>query len=56
MLVDEDGQPNGRVNWVKSILADDYRNDLWEILDRYNQIRIVTRGGETRWLEVPREE
>lgn len=55
-LINDLGLPNGKVSRVKAIRSEDKREELFEIVDNFNAVRIVTRLTDTTWIEVFLEE
>lgn len=52
-LIGPSGEPNGIVTRVKRVLSEDPDEDLWEVLDKFNQVRFITKTDkEDEWLEV----
>lgn len=56
ILVDDVGTPNGRVSKVKAIISEDRDEELFEVVDSFNQVRIVTRLTDDSWIETFLEE
>lgn len=54
-LLDLLGEPSQKVVRIKQVIANDPREELWEVIDEYNQTRIITES-EDGWLEVNLEE
>lgn len=52
MHVNDLGEPNGKLSSVKSVCSEDRREELFEVVDNFNQILIVTRLTETSWIET----
>lgn len=50
--LDADGQPSEKMTKVKAILSEDRDEELYEVIDNYNQTLIITRLSETSWIEV----
>lgn len=51
-LLDPDGTPSMSYSRVKKYLSHDRHEELWEVLDSINQVRIITTKGNHEWLEV----
>lgn len=51
-LLDPDGEPSGTHTRVKTVVSYDRHEDCWEIIDSWNQTRIITHATPNEWLEV----
>lgn len=52
LLVGPDGEPDGKVSKVKVIVSEAKELDLWEVIDSFNQVRVITESKPRTWLEV----
>lgn len=50
-LCGPDGEPNGKISKVKSVVSEDRKLELWEVIDTFNATRIITWGAQG-WVEV----
>lgn len=55
-LVDDFGEPNGRTSKVARIISEDRHLAMFEVVDNFNQTRIVKRASDTDWIETFLEE
>lgn len=51
-LVDDFEEPNGRTSKVMRVTSEDRHAHLFEVVDNFNQTRIVKRVDETNWIET----
>lgn len=53
MLLAADGSPANKTTKVKSVISEDREEELWEVVDSFNQTRIITGYTEDiQWIEV----
>lgn len=51
-LLDPSGQPSMNHTRVKRFISYDRHEELWEVLDTFNQVRVIAAKGNHEWLEV----
>lgn len=51
-LLGPDGELTETVSRVKTVVSYDRRQELWEVVDSMNQVRVITAGEPESWLEV----